>query len=157
MQQRQPVVKLKLRGVRNGNFIERNFQSGDKIAAVFLEHRPVQYLYSDGHLYYFMDNETYEQFVLPPAQLGDTTKFLKEGLVLEILTCKGNTVAIELPVSVELRVTETEPGFKGDRATAGTKPAKLETGATLQVPLFINTGDIVKINTRTGAYLEKVS
>ncbi len=157
MQQRQPVVKLKLRGVRNGNFIERNFQSADKVATVFLEHRPVQYLYNDGHLYYFMDNETYEQFVLTPAQIGDDTKFLREGLALEILTCKGNTVAIELPASVELRISETEPGFKGDRATAGTKPAKLETGAALQVPLFINTGDIVKINTRTGAYVEKVS
>jgi len=157
MQQRQPVVKLKLRGVRNGNFTERNFQSGDKVAAVFLEHRPVQYLYDDGHLYYFMDNETYEQFVLTPAQIGDDRKFLREGLVLEILICKGNVVALQLPGSVELRVTETEPGFKGDRATAGTKPAKLETGVTLQVPLFINTGDIVKINTRTGAYLEKIS
>jgi elongation factor P len=157
MQQRQPVVKLKLRGVRSGNFIERNFQSGDKVATVFLEHRPVQYLYNDGHLYYFMDNETYEQFVLAPAQIGDETRFLREGLVLEILTCKGNTVAVELPASVELRVTETDPGFKGDRATAGTKPAKLETGVTVQVPLFINTGDIVKINTRTGVYSEKVS
>jgi elongation factor P len=157
MQQRQPVVKLKLRGVRTGNFVERNFQSGDKVAAVFLEHRPVQYLYSDGHLYNFMDNETYEQIVLTAAQVGDDTKYLKEGLELEILTCKGATVAIELPASVELRVTETDPGFKGDRATAGTKPAKLETGVTIQVPLFINTGDIIKINTRTGAYSEKVS
>jgi len=157
MQQRQPVVKLKLRGVRNGNLIERNFQSGDKVATVFLEHRPVQYLYNDGHLYYFMDNETYEQFVLTPAQIGDDTKFLREGLILEILTCKGNTVAVELPGSVELRVMETEPGFKGDRATSGTKPANLETGVTVQVPLFITTGDIVKINTRTGAYSEKVS
>jgi len=157
MQQRQPVVKLKLRGVRTGNFVERNFQSGDKVAAVFLEHRPVQYLYSDGHLYNFMDNETYEQIVLPAAQVGDDTKYLKEGLELEILTCKGATVAIELPASVELRVTETEPGFMGDRATAGTKAAKLETGVSIQVPLFINTGDIIKINTRTGAYSEKVS
>ena len=157
MQQRQPVVKLKLRGVRSGNFIERNFQSGDKVDTVFLEHRPVQYLYDDGHLYYFMDNETYEQFVLTPAQIGDDTRFLREGLALEILTCKGNTVAMELPTSVELRVTETDPGFKGDRATAGTKPAKLETGVTLQVPLFINTGDVLKINTRTGAYQEKIS
>jgi elongation factor P len=157
MQQRQPVVKLKLRGVRSGNFVERNFQSGDKVATVFLEHRPVQYLYNDGHLYYFMDNETYEQFVMTPAQIGDDTRFMKEGLVMEILTSKGNTVAIELPASVELRVTETEPGFKGDRATAGTKPAKLETGGTVQVPLFINAGDTVKINTRTGAYVEKTS
>lgn len=157
MQQRQPVVKLKLRGVRSGNSIERNFQSGDKVATVFLEHRPVQYLYNDGHLYYFMDNETYEQFVLTPDQIGDNTRFLREGLVLEILTCKGDTVSVELPASVELRVAETDPGFKGDRATAGTKPAKLETGVTLQVPLFVNTGDVVKINTRTGVYLEKIS
>src|SRR5512136_311049 len=157
MQQRQPVVKLKLRGVRSGNFVERNFQSGDKVATVFLEHRPVQYLYNDGHLYYFMDNETYEQIVLTSDQIGDDTRFLREGLILEILTSKGNTIAVELPASVELRIMETEPGFKGDRATAGTKPAKLETGANIQVPLFINTGDVVKINTRTGAYVEKVS
>lgn len=157
MQQRQPVVKLRLRGVRSGNSIERNFQSGDKVATVFLEHRPVQYLYNDGHLYYFMDNETYEQFVLTPDQIGDDTRFLREGLALEILTCKGDTISVELPASVELRVTETDPGFKGDRATAGTKPAKLETGVTLQVPLFVNAGDVVKINTRTGAYLEKIS
>jgi len=157
MQQRQPVIKLKLRGVRTGNFAERNFQSGDKVATVFLEHRPVQYLYSDGDLYYFMDNETYEQTVLTSAQIGDNKNYLKEGLMLEIQTCKGNTVTIELPASVELQVTETEPGFKGDRATAGTKAAKLETGVTIQVPLFINTGDIIKVHTRTGAYLEKVS
>ncbi len=157
MQQRQPVVKLKLRGIRNGSFIERNFQSGDKVATVFLERRPAQYLYNDGHLYYFMDNETYEQIVLTEAQIGDDKRFLREGLTLEILTCKGSTVAIELPASVELRVMETEPGFKGDRATAGTKAAKLETGMSIQVPLFINTGDVIKVNTRTGAYQEKVS
>jgi elongation factor P len=157
MQQRQPVVKLKLRGVRSGNFVERNFQSGDRIATVFLERRPAQYLYNDGHLYYFMDNETYEQIVLTADQVGDDTKYLKEGLALEILTCKGEMVTIELPASVELRVTETEPGFKGDRATAGTKPAKLETGATIQVPLFINTGDVIKVNTRSGGYQEKVT
>ena len=157
MQQRQPVIKLKLRGVRSGNFTERNFQSGDKVATVFLEHRPVQYLYSDGDLYYFMDNETYEQIVLTSTQIGDDANYLKEGLMLEIQTCKGDTVAVELPASVELRVTETEPGFKGDRATAGTKAAKLETGVTIQVPLFINTGDIIKVHTRTGGYLEKVS
>jgi len=157
MQQRQPVVKLKLRGVRSGSFIERNFQAGDKVATVFLEHRPAQYLYRDGDLYYFMDNETYEQIVLTPDQIGDARKYLKEGLELEILACKGQTVAIELPASVELRVAQTEPGFKGDRATAGTKAAKLETGISVQVPLFINTGDIIKVNTRTGEYLEKVS
>jgi len=155
MQQRQPVVKLKLRDVRSGNVAERNFQSGDKVTPVFLEHRPVQYLYTDGDLYYFMDNESYEQIMLPSAQIGEDTNYLKEGLMLEILTCKGDTVNIEIPNSVELQVTETEPGFKGDRATAGTKPAKLETGVTIQVPLFINTGDIIKVNTRTGEYQEK--
>jgi len=155
MQQRQPVVKLKLRDVRSGNVTERNFQSGDKVTTVFLEHRPVQYLYSDGDLYYFMDNENYEQLMLTYTQLGESTNYLKEGLMLEILTCKGDIISIELPTSVELQVTETEPGFKGDRATAGTKAAKLETGATTQVPLFINTGDIIKVNTRTGEYIEK--
>jgi elongation factor P len=155
MQQRQPVVKLKLRGVRSGNSTERNFQSGDKVTAVFLEHRPVQYLYSEGALYYFMDNESYEQIMLTSAQIGEGINYLKEGLMLEILTCKGDAVTIDLPTSVELQVTETEPGFKGDRATAGTKAAKLETGVTIQVPLFINTGDIIKANTRTGGYIEK--
>jgi elongation factor P len=155
MQQRQPVVKLKLRDVRSGNVAERNFQSGDKVTPVFLEHRPVQYLYSDGDLYYFMDNDSYEQIMLTSAQIGESTNYLKEGLMLEILTCKGDAVAIELPNSVELQVIETEPGFKGDRATAGTKAAKLETGATVQVPLFINTGEIIRVHTRTGEYLEK--
>jgi elongation factor P len=157
MQQRQPVIKLKLRGVRSGNFVERNFQSGDKVATVFLEHRPVQYLYNDGHLYYFMDNETYEQIVLTAAQVGEDAQYLREGSELEIVTCKGETIAVELPASVELRVAETDPGFKGDRATAGTKAAKLETGVTIQVPLFISTGDIIKVNTRTRTYQEKVS
>jgi len=147
---------LKLRGVRNGNITERNFQSGDKVTPVFLEHRPVQYLYSDGDLYYFMDNKSYEQIMLTSAQIGEGTNYLKEGLALEILTCRGDTMTIELPISVELQVTETEPGFKGDRATAGTKPARLETGATVQVPLFIETGDMIRVNTRTGEYAEKV-
>jgi elongation factor P len=155
MQQRQPVVKLKLRSVHSGNVTERNFQSGDKVISVFLEHRPVQYLYNDGDLYYFMDNESYEQIMLTSAQIGEGTNYLKEGLELEILTCKGDTVTIELPITVELQVAETEPGLKGDRATAGTKAAKLETGATIQVPLFINTGDIVRLNTRSGEYVEK--
>ena len=155
MQQRQPVVKLKLRDVRSGNVAERNFQSGDKVTPVFLEHRPVQYLYNDGNIYYFMDNESYEQIMLTSAQIGEGTNYLKEGLLLEILTGKGDIVAIELPNSVELQVMETEPGFKGDRATAGTKAAKLETEVIIQVPLFINTGDIIKVNTRTGEYQEK--
>jgi len=155
MQQRQPVVKLKLRGVRSGNVTERNFQSGDKVTPAFLEHRSVQYLYKDGELYYFMDNESYEQIMLTSTQIGEDTNYLKDGLALEILTCKGDSVAIALPIVVELQVTETDPGFKGDRATAGTKAAKLETGVSIQVPLFISTGDIIRVNTRTGEYVEK--
>ena len=157
MQQRQPVIRLKLRDVRSGGVMERNFQSGDKLKPAFLEHRPVQYLYNDGNLYYFMDNETYEQIALTAAQIGEAINYLKDGLTLEIVTCKSEAVSIELPTSVELQVIEAEPGFKGDRATAGTKSAKLETDITVQVPLFINVGDTVKINTRSGAYLEKVS
>ncbi len=155
MQQRQPVVKLKLRSVHSGNVTERNFQSGDKVTPAFLEHRPVQYLYKDGDLHYFMDSENFEQVMLTSMQIGEDTGYLKDGLLLELLTCKGDTIAIELPIVVELQVTETEPGFKGDRATAGTKSAKLETGVSTQVPLFINTGDIIRVNTRTGEYVEK--
>ena len=156
MQQRQPVIKLKLRDVRTGNLVERNFQSGDKIESVFLEHRPIQYLYNDNDLYYFMDTESYEQMVLTATQLGEGLRYLKEEANLEILTCKGEAVSVELPTAVELQVSETEPGFKGDRATAGTKPAKVETGFIVHVPLFINIGDVVKVDTRTGEYLEKV-
>jgi len=155
MQQRQPVIKLKLRDVSSGNFTERNFQSGDKVTPAYLEHRPVQYLYRDGDLYHFMDNESYEQIMLASAQVGEAADYLKEGMDLEILTCKGSTVSVDLPHSVELLVADTDPGFKGDRATAGTKPAKMETGVIIQVPLFINTGDTIKVNTRTGAYQEK--
>ena len=157
MQQRKPVIRLKLRDLRSGGIIERNFQSGDKFTPAFLEHRSVQYLYNDGNLYYFMDNESYEQITLTATQIGAGVNYLKEGLSLGILTCKGEAVNIELPTSVELQVVETEPGFKGDRATAGTKSARLETGITVQVPLFINVDDIIKVNTRTREYLEKAS
>lgn len=157
MQQRQPVIKLKLREVRTGNTIEKNFQPGDKVTPAFLEHRPVQYLYNDGGLYHFMDNESYEQIELAADQIGDDKYYLKEGLMLEILTCKGAAVTMELPRAVELHIVETDPGFKGDRATSGTKPAKLETGLTVQVPLFINPDELIKVDTRTGVYLEKVS
>ena len=156
MQQRKPVIKLKLRDVRTGNIIERNFQSNDKFKPVVLELRPVQYLYNENDLYYFMDTKNYEQIVLTANQVGDGLHYLKEGMNLEILTCKDEAVSIELPTAVELQVIETEPGFKGDRATAGTKPAKLESGFVVQVPLFISVGDSVKIDTRTGEYLEKV-
>ena len=156
MQQRQPVIKSKLRDIRTGNNMERNFQPSDKFNTSFIEHRPVQYLYNDNNLYYFMDTENYEQMMLTAEQVDSDLHYLKEGANLEILTCKDRIVNLELPITVELEVVETEPGFKGDRATAGTKLAKLETELVVQVPLFINIGDIIKVNTRTGEYLEKV-
>jgi len=150
-------IRLRLRDIRSGSIIERSFQANDRFTPAFLEHRPVQYLYSDGDLYHFMDNESYEQRTLTADQVGDGTNYLKEGLNLEILTHKDRIVSMELPTAVELQVIETEPGFKGDTATGGTKPAKLETGMTTQVPLFITVGDIVKVDTRSGEYLEKAS
>lgn len=150
-------VRLRLRDIRAGHTIERVFQASEKFTRAFLEYRPIQYLYNDGNLFYFMDTETFEQIPLGEAQIGGTINYLKEGVSLEMLTHKGVPVGVELPVAVELKVVETGPGFKGDTATAGSKPAKLETGLTIQVPLFINAGDIIKVNTRTGEYLERVS
>jgi len=150
-------IRLRLCDIRSSNITERSFQASDKFTPAFLEHRSVQYLYSDGSLYYFMDNKSYEQIALTANQIGEAINYLKEGLNLEILTHKGEAVSIELPTAVELQVTETEPGFKGDTATGGNKPAKVETGITIQVPLFITMGDIIKVDTRNGEYLEKAS
>lgn len=148
-------IRLRLRDVRSGNTIERSFQASDKFTPAFLERRHVQYLYNERNLYYFMDNKTYEQTPLTPEQLGEAKSYLKEGLELELLTHKGAPISVEMPVAVELQVAETEPGFKGNTATGGNKPAKLETGIKIQVPLFINTGDIIKVDTRSGEYMEK--
>jgi elongation factor P len=117
----------------------------------------MQYLYNDGNLYYFMDEENYEQMPLNATQLGDTLNYLKEGMSLQVSSYKGEVLGVELPTAVELEVIDTGPGFKGDTATAGNKPATLETGITIQVPLFVNTGDVIKVDTRTGSYLERVS
>jgi elongation factor P len=152
---RTALAKVKLRDINAGHTIERSFQSDERLVRVRLDSRQMQYLYNDGNLYYFMDQESFEQTPLTSSQLGDALNYLKEGNSVEVSSYKGEIVGIELPITVELEVTETEPGFKGDTATAGTKPAKLETGITIQVPLFINEGDIVKIDTRTGTYLER--
>ncbi|MBL7208846.1 MAG: elongation factor P [Dehalococcoidia bacterium] len=148
-------VRLKLRDVRAGHTTERVFQASQKFSRAFLERRPVQYLYNDGGLYYFMDTETFEQTPLDKAMVGEALRYLKDGQNLEMVTHRGETIGIELPVSVELQVTETGPGFKGDTASAGSKPAILETGITVHVPFFINTGDVIKVDTRTGEYLER--
>ena len=150
-------VRLKLRDIRSGHNIERSFQASEKFTRARLDSRTMQYLYNDGDAYYFMDEETFEQILIDASQLGDVTDYLKEGMSLTVSSYKGKLVGVELPVAVELEVTETGPGFKGDTATAGNKPAKLETGITIQVPMFINNGDIIKVDTRTGEYLERVS
>ena len=154
---RTALARVKLRDIQAGHTIERTFQSDDKFTRARLDYRRMQYLYNDGDLYYFMDEESFEQMPLNASQLGDTISYLKEGISLEVSSYKGELVGVELPITVELSVTETDPGFKGNTATAGNKPAKLETGITIQVPLFINEGDVIKVDTRSGSYLERVS
>lgn len=150
-------VRLKLRDIRSGHNIERSFQASEKFARVHLDSRAMQYLYNDGDTYYFMDQETFEQMPIDSSQLSDVIDYLKEGMSLTVSSYKGELMGVELPITVELEVTETGPSFKGDTATSGNKPAKLETGITIQVPMFINTSDIIKVDTRTGVYLERVS
>jgi elongation factor P len=152
---RTALARVKLRDINAGHTVERTFQSDERLVRARLESRQMQYLYNDGELYYFMDQESFEQMPLTSSQLGDSLSYLKEGNSVEVSSYKGEIVGIALPITVELEVTETEPGFKGDTATAGTKPAKLETGLTIQVPLFINQGDVIKVDTRTGTYLER--
>ena len=152
---RTALAKVKLRDLNAGHTIERSFQSNDKLVRARLDSRPMQYLYNDGDLYYFMDKESFEQLPLTSSQMGDALNYLKEGLSVEVSSYKGEVVDIEMPITVELEVTETEPGFKGNTASGGTKPAKLETGLTIQVPLFVNEGDVIKVDTRTGTYLER--
>jgi len=154
---RTALAKVKLRDIQAGHTLERSFQSGERFTRARLDYRSSQYLYNDENLYYFMDEENYEQTVLSAEQLGDTVNYLKEGMSLGISSYKGELINVELPITVELKVIDTGPGFKGDTATAGNKPAKLETGITIQVPMFINNEDIIKIDTRTGSYLERIS
>jgi len=150
-------IRLKVRDIRGGHTIERTFQATEKFARARLDFRTMQYLYNEGDLYYFMDEENFEQLPVNASQLGDALNYLKEGMSLEVSSYKGELVGVELPITVELEVTQTEPGFKGNTATAGTKPAKLETGLKIQVPLFVSQGDIIKVDTRNGTYLERVS
>ena len=154
---RTALAKVKLRDINAGHTIERSFQSGDRLIRARLDTRQMQYLYNDGGLYYFMDQETYEQMPLDREQLGDGLNYLKEGNTVELSSYNDKVIGVTIPITVDLQVTETDPGFKGDTASAGTKPAKLETGLTIQVPLFINEGDIIKVDTRTGTYLERRS
>jgi len=149
-------VRTKLRNVITGGVVEKTFSPTEKFPPAFVDRKEMQYLYADGDLYYFMDTETYDQIPINENVLSDNFKFVKENMTVRVLSYKGNVFAVEPPMFVELEVTETEPGFKGDTATGTTKPATLETGAQIKVPLFVNEGDILKIDTRTGEYLERV-
>lgn len=148
-------MRTKLRNVISGAVIEKTFSPTDKFPPAHVERKEMQYLYSDGDLYYFMDMETYEQIPINGSLLGDNFKFVKENMMCKIISYKGNVFAVEPPMFVELEVTDTEPGFKGDTATNTTKPATLETGAVIRVPLFVDTGTVIRIDTRTGEYLER--
>ena len=149
-------VRTKLKNVMNGSVLEKTFNPSEKYENAQVERREMQYLYEDSGLYYFMDVESYEQIPLNKEQLGDALMFVKENMNVKILSYKGNVFGVEPPTFVELEITETEPGFKGDTATGANKPAIVETGAKVNVPLFVNQGDVIRIDTRTGEYMERV-
>jgi elongation factor P len=150
-------VRLTLRDIRTGSTTQHSVQAGTKFQPARLDRQHVQYLYGDGEQYHFMDTESFEQFALNEATVSEAMKFLKENEVCDLLTYNGEPIDIELPVSVTLEVSETDPGLKGDTASGGTKPATLETGLVVTVPLFINIGDHLRIDTRTGQYIERAS
>jgi elongation factor P len=155
MQQRQPIVSTRLKNLKTGSVLEQKFRSGEKFEEVFLEDKPIQYLYRDGDRFHFMDSESYHEVVVTADILGEKVNFLKENSEAVGRYCEDRLISVELPASVELQVIQTEPGVRGDTAKSGTKPAQVETGATIKVPLFVNTGDRVRVDTRTGQYLER--
>jgi elongation factor P len=150
-------VRLTLRDLRTGSITQHSVQAGAKFQSVRLERKHVQYLYSEAGRYHFMDLDTFEQIELDESAVGQVMKFIKENDTVDLMTYNDSPIDLELPTAVELMVTETDPGLKGDTATGGTKPATLETGLTVSVPLFVNTGDKLKVDTRTGEYLERVN
>ncbi|CAB1128918.1 elongation factor P [Candidatus Hydrogenisulfobacillus filiaventi] len=146
-------VRTKLKNLQTGGVVDRTFNAGERVPAARVERREMQYLYSSGDDYTFMDSENFEQHTIPSADIGPGVRFLKENMTVWIVFYKGAVIGVDLPNSVELKIVETEPGFKGDTATGGTKPAKLETGAVVKVPLFIENGTTIIVDTRTGEYL----
>ena len=146
-------VRTKYKNVITGAVVEKSFNPNDKYPTAFIERKDMEYSYEDGGLYYFMDTETWEQIPISADILGDSFKFVKENMVCKILSYKGNVFGVEPPNFVELKVTKTDPGFKGDTATNASKPATLETGAEIKVPLFIDEGEVIQIDTRTGEYM----
>jgi elongation factor P len=152
------VVRTKIRNVRSGAVIDKTFNSDSKVAAARLDKRDMQFLYRDGQAFVFMDTETYDQTSLDPGQVGsDMSKYLVDGVTVNIAMHEGTPVSVELPTTVDLLITKTDPGLRGDRQSAGTKPATVETGAVVQVPLFVGEGERVRIDTRTGEYVTRVT
>jgi len=149
-------VRTKLKNIKSGGVVEKTFRPTEKFPQARIDRKDMQYLYVDGDLYYFMDTENYEQTCLNKEDVGDAMKFVKENEMVKMCAHNGSIFAVEPPLFVELEITDTEPGFKGDTATGATKPATVETGATVAVPLFVNQGDKIKIDTRTGEYLSRV-
>ena len=149
-------VRTKLKNIINGGVVEKTFRPTEKFPTARIDRVEMQYLYNDGDLFYFMNTETYDQIALNNETIGDALKFVKENEMVKVCSLNGNVFAVEAPLFVELEVTDTEPGFKGDTATGATKPATVETGAVVYVPLFVETGDKLKIDTRTGEYLSRV-
>lgn len=149
-------VRVKLRNVETGATINRTMRAGEKVEQARLIKREMQYLYNDGANYHFMDNETFDQVALEQDAIGDAIKFLKENMTVTALLHNGNVISIVLPNTVEVTVVETEPGIRGDSVSAAFKPAKVDTGATVQVPLFVNVGDVIQVDTRSGEYLSRV-
>jgi elongation factor P len=150
------VIRTKLRNLRTGSTLDKNFVSGDRVQDIRLDHQTVQYLYSDGQFYYFMDTETFEQFPLPDALLEDIKPYLIENMEMELSSYEGESLDVELPITVDLRVIEAPPGFAGDTASSPTKEVTLETGLKIHVPLFVEEGDVLRIDTRDGRYLTRV-
>jgi len=149
-------VKVTLRNIKRGQTVDRSFQAGTKWPRAVMEKRPVQFLYRDGEDHHFMDNDTYDQFVLTTEQLGDTAPYLKDGMTLDRTSYQGETIGVELPITVDLAVVETEPGFAGDTQSGARKPATTETGLIVQVPIFVEPGDTIRVDTRTGEYQTRV-
>ena len=149
-------VRTKLKNIKSGGVVEKTFRPTEKCPTARIDRKDMQYLYNDGDLFYFMDNESYEQIAIGQDAIGDALKFVKENEMCKVCSHNGNVFAVEAPLFVELVISETEPGFKGDTATGATKPATVETGATVLVPLFVEQGETIKIDTRTGEYLSRV-
>ena len=149
-------VRTKIKNLKTGSVVEKTFRPTEKMPRAHIDRLDMQYLYNDGDLYHFMNTETYDQIAVNAHEIGDTLKFVKENEMVKLCSHNGNVFSIEPPITVELQITESEPGVKGDTATGATKPAILETGAKILVPLFVNQGDTIKIDTRTGEYISRV-